>query len=63
MEAKFNRLTKKSWPGSDTEFLCVRRTSGNWSAEQKSWGGGNMNQEPVATRLKTPCETIAFLIN
>jgi hypothetical protein len=30
---------------------------------QRSAGGGNINQEPVATRLKTPCETIPSLIN
>jgi hypothetical protein len=36
---------------------------GNWSSQQKFSGGGNINQGPVATRLKTPCENIPFLIN
>jgi hypothetical protein len=30
---------------------------------QKFAGGGNINQEPVAMRLKTSCETIPSLIN
>jgi hypothetical protein len=36
---------------------------GSWIFMQKSPGGGNIKQEPVATSLKTPCETIPCLIN